>query len=122
MTSGKTYTEIEMMMLQEEVKKNVTPHKMVVACIQKVFALVCGNCSERLQATIKISKECEAQSQTFDGIWLLNEAKSCMPGVNDKRNTSVLLQDKLIKFVLIKKVITSQYMNNITNSRTALIF
>ena len=50
-----------------------------------------------------MDSEYEGKSRKFDGIWLLSQVRAKVAGKNQTKNKSMLIRDKLIRFLLTKQ-------------------
>ena len=71
--------------------------------VNKIFGLLWGQCSEALQAAIKLSSDYTQKSAKFSGVWLLRDCKKRMAGLNDQKNIAYLVREKQIKVLLTRQ-------------------
>ena len=71
--------------------------------MNKVFALVWGQCTDALQATIHLSPEYTKKAESYDGIWLMSQAEKHMAGIVPNQNHIVQLREKLLDLLLVKQ-------------------
>lgn len=94
---------IEDMILREEVKEFVTRKRGLEMNITKIFALVWGQCTEPLQATIRLQEEYQSEAEKYNGIWLLGQVELRMAGIMPNKNDSIQLRSKLLTLLLTKQ-------------------
>ena len=76
-----------------------------------MFGLVWGQCSEGLQASIRLSSEYSSKSNACDGVWLITEARTRMVGISDTKNAAYLLRNKYMKVLLTRQGETESLTN-----------
>jgi len=74
--------------------------------IDKVYALVWGQCTDELQEAIKLETEFATKAAEFDGFWFLDQVEKRLAGVTDTKNAYVLLRNKMVQYLT-----TCQYDN-----------
>ena len=112
------------MILAEQIKVYVKMCGVVRACVTKIFALVWGQCSDGLQAILKASPDYDQKSKLYDAVWLLKECKKILAGVNQYRNTSMLLREKLVKTITVrqfKEETVNQYVTRFKTNLNSLV-
>ena len=94
---------VKEMLLKEEVKGYYERKKLAISNLKKIYALVWGQCSEQLQAAIKLDENYEEKSKKYDGVWLLKNVKKMIAGMGETKNKEYILHKKLQNFYLIRQ-------------------
>ena len=114
---------VEEMILKEEVREFVRVKNMVISSVNKLFALIWGQCTDGLQSILKMDVEYEEKSKEFDGIWLLRAVKKILAGVSNFKNAAVLVREKMMKLLTTKQYPDEtiyQYMTRFKTNHSAL--
>ena len=94
---------IEEMILQEEVKEYVLRKRNMMANVNKIFAIIWGQCTDSLQSAIRLHPEYEDKSSAFDGVWLMGRIEENIAGLSVRKNNCVQLREKLLQFLLTRQ-------------------
>ena len=70
---------------------------------EKLYGLVWGQCSNRLQELIKADEEFEEKSRAYDYIWLLKKCKMILSGVDEQANKYSTLIKALTSLCTIRQ-------------------
>lgn len=96
---------------QQKIKNYVLQEAELESNLNKVYALIWGQCSSNLQALIRHLKEYKAKSQKYDVLWLLENLKKLTSGIDVKANKHVVLHDKLLQFLTMRQGATESNDN-----------
>ena len=97
---------VDEMILLEEVKDYVARVHAVNTNINKVYALVWGQCTDGLQEAIRLKTDFGKKSAEFDGFWLLEQVEKKLARVTNTKNACILLRNKMVQYLT-----TCQYDN-----------
>ena len=86
-----------------KMKRHVEREELVEANIEKLFALVLGQCTQGLVAEIKAENEYENKAKMNDALWLLMKIKVISAGVDSRVNRIFTYHEKLVDLVLLKQ-------------------
>ena len=87
--------ELEKDIYKEHVKVYVAGLTLLTRNQEKVFGVICGQCSAALQSKIKSLAEFEDKSSSLDSLWLLKELKKATAGIDVKAEPRSTLIDSL---------------------------
>ena len=93
----------ERMLQQERIKAYVSRENQLKDNVIKVYGLFWRQCSSALQAVVKGNEEYKVSSSSHDLLWLLQEVKKIVSGVDVKANPQQTMFDALMALVNMKQ-------------------
>ena len=82
--------------------------------INKLYALIMGQCTTALRSVIKGDSDFESKSRDFDALWLLEKVKKISAGVDANANPVLTLHEQLLIFLNIRQGQTESDDNYLT--------
>ena len=75
----------------------------MMSSLDRIFALVWGQCSQGLTSALKHTKDFQGKQDSCDVIWLLQQVKELTSGIDYKTNKYFRYQQAMLKFWTIKQ-------------------
>ena len=92
--------QVEMAIFNEKIRMYVKAEAAIEASMKSLYDLIWGQCSDELQATVRLHDKFEEKSNEFDGVWLLKRVEEHVAGLSRTRNAAVQLREKMMIFLV----------------------
>ena len=94
---------VEKMMLDTKIKAFVAQEEQLKNNINKVYAVVWGQCTSSLQAVLKGNGDFETRHKKRDVLWLFGQIKIVTAGIDSKSNPYKNLQTALLQLLTMRQ-------------------
>ena len=94
---------VEKMMLETKIKAYVAQEEQLRNNINKLYAVVWGQCTSSLQAVLKGNDEYEVKHKKRDVLWLFGQIKIVTAGIDNKSNKYMNLQTALLQLLTMRQ-------------------
>ena len=94
---------VEKMLLETKIKSYVAQEEQLKNNINKVYAIIWGQCSSSLQAVIKGDDNFDIRHRRRDVVWLLTQIKTVSAGIDNKSNRYKNLYGALLQLLTMRQ-------------------
>ena len=99
---------LKMKLWELKAKKYLEKDEMLQQNVNKLYAIIIGQCSPALKSALKADGAYTQKSNDFDALWLLKKLKVISAGVDLKENPLLTLHEQTINFLAQSKASTNR--------------
>ena len=94
---------IERMIQDQEIKQFVYKKQTLKNNINKIYAIVWGQCTSGVQSVLKGEEDFEEREEDVDCLWLLKSIKKITAGIDNKDNKQYTLHESIMCFFTMRQ-------------------